>query len=121
MAYVSKELVQRVRQEIKPILAKYGAKATVSGTNKSTLTVNISTAAFNPMYDADQEGNSYVRINPYQYKSHFDGKTLEFLNELMPILNKGNWDRSDIMTDYFDVGWYIDVSFGNWQKPFILK
>jgi hypothetical protein len=33
-------------------------------------------------------------------------------------MNTGNWNRSDIMTDYFDVGHYIDLTFGTWDKPF---
>jgi hypothetical protein len=29
----------------------------------------------------------------------------------------GNHDRSDSQTDYFDVGWYIEIQFGQWDKP----
>jgi hypothetical protein len=35
-------------------------------------------------------------------------------------MNAGNWDKSDIQTDYFDVGWYIDVNVGRWDKPYAL-
>jgi hypothetical protein len=30
----------------------------------------------------------------------------------------GNHDRSDIQTDYFDVGWYKSVNIGTWNKPY---
>jgi hypothetical protein len=30
----------------------------------------------------------------------------------------GNHDRSDSMTDYFDVGWYISINVGKWNKPY---
>jgi hypothetical protein len=33
-------------------------------------------------------------------------------------MNTGNWDESDIQTDYFNVGWYVDVKIGSWQKPY---
>jgi hypothetical protein len=36
-------------------------------------------------------------------------------------MNMGNHDNSDIMTDYFDVGWYVDVNIGLWNKPYILE
>jgi len=25
------------------------------------------------------------------------------------------------MTDYFDVGWYISVNLGRWDKPYIVS
>jgi len=25
------------------------------------------------------------------------------------------------MTDYFDVGWYISVNLGKWDKPYIVN
>ena len=31
-------------------------------------------------------------------------------------MNVGNHDNSDPMTDYFDVGWYISVNLGRWDK-----
>jgi hypothetical protein len=30
----------------------------------------------------------------------------------------GNHDRSDIQSDYFDVGWYVDVNIGSWNRPY---
>jgi hypothetical protein len=39
----------------------------------------------------------------------------------MTAMNDGNHDRSDIQTDYFDVGWYVDVNIGRWNKPYILE
>ena len=59
-------------------------------------------------------------INNYWYQDHFTGKSLEFLNKLVPLMMVGNHDNSDIMTDYFDVGWYIDINIGRWNKPYQL-
>jgi len=36
-------------------------------------------------------------------------------------MNEGNHDNSDIMTDYFDVGWYISVRLGKWDKPYVVN
>jgi hypothetical protein len=33
-------------------------------------------------------------------------------------MNNGNWNNSRIEVDYFDVGWYIDVNIGKWNKPY---
>ena len=35
-------------------------------------------------------------------------------------MNDGNHDRSDPQSDYFDVGWYVDVNIGKWNKPYTL-
>jgi len=39
----------------------------------------------------------------------------------MAVMNTGNWDKSDIQTDYFNVGWYVDVNIGKWNKPYIME
>ena len=30
----------------------------------------------------------------------------------------GNHNESDSQTDYFNVGWYIDIGIGRWDKPY---
>jgi hypothetical protein len=62
-----------------------------------------------------------VDVNPYWYKDHFDGKAKKFLDEALRVLNTGNHDNSDSQTDYFDVGWYVDVKVGKWNKPYIVE
>lgn len=29
-----------------------------------------------------------------------------------------NWDKSDIITDYFNVDHYVDIEIGSYDKPF---
>ena len=62
-----------------------------------------------------------LSVNEYHYEKHFDGEALAFLSELMPAMNVGNHDNSDIQSDYFDVSWYVDVNIGAWNKPYILE
>jgi hypothetical protein len=50
----------------------------------------------------------------------FTGDAKEFLDKAFTIMLEGNWDRSDIMTDYFDIGWYCDINIGKWDKPYTL-
>ena len=33
-------------------------------------------------------------------------------------MDVGNYDNSDVQTDYFDTGWYIDINIGSWDKPY---
>ena len=134
MAYVSQDLKKSLAPAIKAICKKHGIKATLA-TNRFTLILNIKSGnidffeSFNRLGMAESRPNHLpftpethdMRVNPYHYKRHFDVKALKFLSEVIPAMNVGNHDNSDIMTDYFDVGWYIDVNIGKWDKPYVLE
>jgi hypothetical protein len=59
-------------------------------------------------------------VNPYHFKDHFSGRALEFLKEVHIAMMVGNHDNSDIQSDYFDVGWYVDINIGRWDRPYAL-
>jgi hypothetical protein len=139
MAYVSQELKAKLAPSIKAVCKKYGIKASIAVRNHSTLVLNIKQGSidfienyidtdkvkpyYNYMSEADIASirkNQSLDVNPYHYKDHFSGRALKFLQEVMPIMNDGNWDKSDIQTDYFNVGWYVDVNIGRWNKPYAL-
>ena len=140
MAYMSQERKKSLAPAIKAVLKKYGVKGTIAVRNHSTLILNIKSGSIDFIEnfistDTDsmsgrkmsQDQIAYIRknqcldVNPYWYKEHFSGKAKSFLSELFPAMNKGNHDNSDVQTDYFDVGWYVDVNIGNWNKPYILE
>jgi len=124
MAYVSQELKAKIAPKVKAILKKYKVKGSLAVNHHSTLVLNIKEGALD-MYqdfakseDAEKFG---IQVNPYWYKEHFSGKTKAFLSEVIPAMNDGNWDKSDIQSDYFNVGWYISVNIGKWNKPYQLS
>ena len=137
MAYMSQEKKKRINVELKPVLKKYGIQATLAVRHHSTLVLNIKAGKidfinnYNNLIDQKHNGQTginipykavnYVQINPYWYQDHFTGTALNFLSEVSEIMNNGNHDRSDIQTDYFDVGWYTDINIGNWQRPYIIN
>jgi len=124
MAYVSQELKAKIAPKVKAILKKYKVKGSLAVNHHSTLVLNIKEGALD-MYkdfakseDAEKFG---IQVNPYWYKEHFSGKTKAFLSEVIPAMNDGNWDKSDIQSDYFNVGWYVSVNIGKWNKPYQLS
>lgn len=136
MAYVDQTLKAKISENVKKICKKYGVKATLSIRHHSTLCLNIKSGPidflgnFHKLYCERENGigaeyrrenpnTTYLQANPYHYNKHFDGKALAFLQEVIPAMNDGNWDKSDIMTDYFNVGWYIDINIGKWDKPYL--
>ena len=121
MAYFNQERKAALSPAIKKLCKEYGVKATLSVNNHSTFVVNISAGALDFFGDCNvKRSDDYISVNPYWYQDHFTGKSLEFLTKLIPLMMIGNHNRSDVMTDYFDVGWYIDINIGRWNKPYQL-
>lgn len=133
MAYMSQEHKKELSPAIKAICKKYGVKATISVNHHSTLELNIKASAidfiesYNRIMSARHDNHwdfvpveNHIGVNVYHYQRQFDGKALAFLTEVIPTMMTGNHNNSDIMTDYFDIGWYIDIHIGQWDKPYIL-
>lgn len=124
MAYVSQELKAKIAPKIKAICKKYGVKASLAVRNHSTLVLNVKSGKvdfYNDFGNTEDAKKFGIQVNPYWYQDHFEGDAYFFLKEVIPAMNEGNWDKSDIQTDYFNVGWYIDVNIGKWNKPYILE
>ncbi len=128
MAYVSQDLKSKLTPKIKAICKKYGVKASIAVRHHSTLVLNVKSGKIDFISDYGDTTESRndakkfgIQVNPYHYQSHFNGKAKKFLSEVIPALNNGNHDNSDSQSDYFDVGWYIDVNIGKWDKPYIVE
>lgn len=136
MAYINQDTKAKIVAVLKPIMAKYGIKATFAVRNHMSFVVNIKagqidfignhveTVKDNNRYSPENikwiQDKGAMDINQFWYHEHFTGKALEFFTELFGHIKKGgNWyDNSDIMTDYFDTAFYIDVNVGSWDKPY---
>jgi len=136
MAYVNQELKKSLAPAIKRICEKHGVKASLAVRNHSTLCLNIKSGKIDFIGNSNEVcGNDhyqvsrgfkpntsgYDNVNVYHYKNHYSGAALKFLSEVIPLMNLGNHDNSDSMTDYFDVGWYVDVNIGRWDRPYICE
>ena len=140
MAYMNQEKKAKLAPRIKAICKRYGIKASLAVHNHSTLVLNVKSGVIDfienyietdakkpygkPNLDNRQveylRKNCALDVNPFWYKEHFTGKALQFLREVIPMMNDGNHDNSDIQTDYFDIGWHIRVNIGRWDKPYSL-
>ena len=137
MAYMNQDRKATIASNVKPILAKYGMKGTLSVRNHSTIVLTLTSGRIDFIADLQpQRQFGYVNyelnkdemrkryeldINPYWYHEHYAGESLTFLSELIPAIKSAGWyDRSDIQTDYFDTAYYFDINVGTWNKPYIL-
>lgn len=124
MAYMSQEKKAKIAPLIKAICKKYGVKASLAVRNHMTLVLNVKSGKVDFMKDYGNEENARqfgIQVNPYWYHEHFDGKSKKFLSEVIAAMNAGNHDRSDAQVDYFDVGWYVEVIIGKWNKPYTIE
>lgn len=67
----------------------------------------------------DYRRDRWVGLSRGWLKSVFSGKYLELLNRIFDVLNYKNYDRSDAMTDYFDIGHHVFFSVGDSSRPYI--
>ena len=133
MAYMTQENKAKLAAAAKPILKKYGLKGSFSVSNGSGIKLKIKSGTINFIENFNQTmenrgvpsygsvATDCLSVNPYWYKEHFTGKALAFLKEIFLVLNKGNYDNSDSQSDYFDIGWYVYLQVGSWNKPYILE
>lgn len=136
MAYISQEMKKTKAPRIKAILKKYGLKGTLSIHHHSSLCLNISEGSLdflklhNELAKKDCEWNgmsfheerTYLQVNTHHCVEWYKGTCIgNFFKEVLSVMNEGNHDNSDIMTDYFDVGFYVHINIGKWNKPYIFK
>jgi hypothetical protein len=141
MAYMNQERKAKISANLKPILAKYGVKASLSVHNHSTIVLTLKSGKIDFIENfikTDENGISgrkmsqdqkdYIRknqsldVNPYWFHEHFSGTAKSFLTEAMQALKSADWyDESDAMTDYFNTAYYVDINVGKWNKPYIVE
>jgi hypothetical protein len=137
MAYVNQEMKSKIAAAVKPILAKYGVKGSLSVRNHMAIVLTLKSGKIDFIGNSNRVcGNShyqvsrvftpntsgYDTVNKYWYQDHYDGAAKEFIAEAITALQSAGWyDRSDAMTDYFDTAYYIDINIGRWDKPYVVE
>ena len=117
MAFFNQDMKKELAPSIQAICKKFGIKASIAVRHHSTLVLNIKSGKID--FD-DSKGDFHYQVNQYHIKNHFSGKSCEFLSEVYSAMMVGNHDNSDIMTDYFDIGFFIDINIGQYEKPYVL-
>lgn len=137
MAYMNQETKAKIVAAVKPILKKYGIKASFGVRHHSTIVVNIKSGRIDFIGNfietirtkpGTEDRIQWVTkdqcldVNQYWLDYQFNGKALECLEEIFKaIKTAGNWyDKSDAQTDYFNTAFYLDVNIGKWNQPYIV-
>jgi hypothetical protein len=130
MAWMSQEKKVQIAAELKKVMPR-DWKYSLGVRHHSTIVLTISSAPVDLMavYNKrvaeswERRGDkhtpqTYAQVNEFHLDTQFSGELLDVFERIKLALNVGNHDRSDIQTDYFDVGWYVDINIGRWDKPF---
>ena len=117
MAYISTEEVKEIRNNLKEALGK---EWKLSVTRKHMSTVNISV-----MSGPVDMPRGYMQVNEFYIKENFNKMDrpdlIEVFNKIKKVAMKDHWDKSDSMTDYFHCSFYVNISVGKYDKPYVKK
>lgn len=127
MAYITKEETKEIRDNLKKAYPEI--KFSVRMRHHSTVLVTI----LESPYNFELNGKDYRDVNVYHIdtqsnESHvdYDGNLvkphthLDILKGILKIVSEKHWDKSDIMTDYFNCSFYYYLSIGRWEKAYKL-
>jgi hypothetical protein len=136
MAYMNQERKAKIAQALKPVLAKYKVKGTLSVRNHMAICLTLKSGPIDFIGNSNRvcgsshyqvsrgfrpNTSNYSDVNPYWFQDHYDGVAKDFLTEAFAALKSADYyDRSDAMTDYFDTAYYYDLHIGKWNKPYQL-
>ena len=138
---MNQEKKAKIAIALKPILAKYKVKGSLSVNNHSTIVLTVKSGKIDFIEnfiqtDVDkpygnkmsQDRVDYIRknnsldVNPYWFQEHFSGVAKNFLTDAMKALKSADWyDESDAQVDYFNTAYYVDINIGKWNKPYVLE
>lgn len=117
MAYINKEQVKQIREALKKEFPEI--KFSVRKENYSSVYVSILKSPYDfsdlPHYRPDY----YTSVNHFRVP---DCKHRRILEKVLEIVRTGSdriwFDKSDSMTDYFHVAFYIHLYVGHWENGY---
>jgi len=112
MAYISAEDTKAIRKALKTALPQF--KFSVRNSHYTGVNVTIVSGP------TDFGCGDHAQLNEYYPERYQDGDIFKKIVEITNTAgSRPNYDNSDAMVDYFDVGYYTHFSVGSWNKPFV--
>lgn len=75
---------------------------------------------FDPFTSEELREEGYLQINHYYIDDdkRINDAAKKVLKRAFEIANEKNWDKSDPMSDYFNVNYYLHLHIGKWDKKY---
>ena len=125
MAYINQEMKQVIAASLKPVLAKYKVKATLSVQNNLNIKLTLRAGALNIkndwiVFNREFKGVLTEVTEPFFadafFHECFKGDTLDFLTTAAQAMKSADWyDESDVQTDYFNTAYYWDIDLEKYE------
>lgn len=132
MAYMNQERKKAIQARLKDVIPK-SWKWSLRVEHHSSITLTIRAADVDLIKEVadtnrirypvdgwatrDPGDRTHLQLNEYHLDTQFTS-SYPIMARIKEAMNVGNHDRSDMQTDYFDVGWYAYIHLGKWDKPF---
>jgi hypothetical protein len=123
MAFINQEKKAELAKEIAKVMPT-GWKYSLAVKHHSTLVLTIRQADVDLIGENicaprhSQGRPTHINLNEHNLQGEYSGKLLKIFESIRTAMMIGNHDRSDIQSDYFDVGWYTTIAIGKWDSPF---
>ena len=114
MAYVQKELKVKVVGLLKEIMPK-GWRYSLAIKHHTALVLTIQNAP------VDLTADRFCDLNEKQIRNTAPAGHADLFVSIFKAMNCENYNNSDIMTDYYSVGYYTEINIGTYEKPFKVK
>lgn len=129
MAYMNQEKKAKIAAALKLVMPKDWKYSLATERGSIILTIRSAPvdliAAWNAqgerpfMSDRETKAKDYVQVNHYHLAAAFRGDLLATFEAIKGALDTDNHDNSDLQSDYHDVGHYVSIHIGKWDKPFV--
>lgn len=131
MAYMSQEKKAKIAANLKKVMPK-DWKYSLAVHHHSTIILTISAAPVDLIAHFNETcqkaarhsvqeftpAKDYIQVNEFYLNTQFSGDVLAAFEKIKDAMNTDNFDRSDIQSDYFCVGHWVNIHIGKWDKPF---
>lgn len=123
MAYMDQARKAELAAGVKAVMPK-GWKYSLAVRHHSTIVCTISEAPVDLLAALRGEDSRAVELGHTEVnRRYFEFQPVAYdvrepLLAILDALNVGNHNRSDIQQDLHDVGWYVSLKIGRWDKAF---
>jgi len=129
MAYVSKELKAKIKTALNEVVPKTW-KWSLAIDHHSCIVMTISKGPkelaiipagveFNGTQRPERAVDSRQINDKHVDSSMIAGETRDIVVKIVKALNTDNYDKSDSQSDYYNVGHYVTLRVGRWDKAFV--
>tara|TARA_R110000765_G_scaffold131250_1_gene229740 strand:+ start:223 stop:651 length:429 start_codon:yes stop_codon:yes gene_type:complete len=139
MAYINAAETKAIRKELKEKFPNHKFSVKIGAGNLSVSVSVVEGPAFlqeeaqwnhvEEKFVAPDLNKDHTSINEYWLENHYP-KNAKFFKEVVDIIKTAPFkagvgdlwfDKSDMMTDYAHIAYYIYLHVGQWNKPFQIK